>query len=183
MNDLISREAVGYYIQSYIHEIITESGTDKNEHTNSILRAILNGIKTMPSVQPTRPTEQWQELKETITEMCDNGGTGTQQEVCKFLTNYMEILEKQMQQPCEDCISRKQALKKTKALIRGDYDPEYIIKALKMLPSVTPNAKTGKWIDIGNEGLVFKCSLCGDKNTIESHYCPNCGARMEEAEE
>lgn len=47
-------------------------------------------------------TEQWQELKETIIEMRDNGGTGTQQEVCKFLANYMEILEKQMQQPCED---------------------------------------------------------------------------------
>lgn len=38
---------------------------------------------------------------------------------------------------------------------------------------------TGKWIDIGNEGLVFKCSLCGNKNTIESNYCPNCGAKME----
>lgn len=43
--------------------------------------------------------EQWQELKETITEMRDNDGTGTQQEVCKFLVNYMEILEKQMQEP------------------------------------------------------------------------------------
>ena len=42
--------------------------------------------------------EQWQELKETITEMRDNNGTGTQQEVCKFLVNYMEILEKQMQE-------------------------------------------------------------------------------------
>ena len=44
-------------------------------------------------------TEQWQELKETITEMRDNDGIGTQQEVCKFLVNYMEILEKQMQEP------------------------------------------------------------------------------------
>ena len=43
--------------------------------------------------------EQWQELKETIIEMRDNDGTGTQQEVCKFLANYMEILEKQMQEP------------------------------------------------------------------------------------
>lgn len=42
-------------------------------------------------------TEQWQELKETITEMRDSNGTCTQQEVCKFLVNYMEILEKQMQ--------------------------------------------------------------------------------------
>ena len=47
-------------------------------------------------------TEQWRELKETITEMRDNGGTGTQQDVCKFLANYMETLEKQMQQPMRD---------------------------------------------------------------------------------
>lgn len=40
--------------------------------------------------------EQWQELKETITEMHDNNGTGTQQEVCKFLVNYMDVLEKQI---------------------------------------------------------------------------------------
>lgn len=43
-------------------------------------------------------TEQWQELKETITEMRDNDGTSTQQEVCRFLVNYMETLEKQMQE-------------------------------------------------------------------------------------
>lgn len=40
-------------------------------------------------------TDQWQELKETIIEMRDNDGTGTQQEVCKFLVDYMNILEKQ----------------------------------------------------------------------------------------
>ena len=43
--------------------------------------------------------EQWQELKETIIEMRDNGGTGTQHEICRFLANYMNILEKQMQEP------------------------------------------------------------------------------------
>lgn len=41
-------------------------------------------------------TEQWQELKETIIEMRDNDGTGTQQEVCKFLANLMDLLEKQI---------------------------------------------------------------------------------------
>lgn len=40
--------------------------------------------------------EQWQELKETIIEMRDNDGTCTQQEVCKFLANLMDVLEKQM---------------------------------------------------------------------------------------
>lgn len=39
--------------------------------------------------------EQWQELKETIIELRDNNGTGTQQEVCKFLVNLMNVLEKQ----------------------------------------------------------------------------------------
>lgn len=40
--------------------------------------------------------EQWQELKETIIEMRDNDGTLTQQEVCKFLANLMDVLEKQI---------------------------------------------------------------------------------------
>lgn len=62
-DDCISRQAVGYYIQSYIHEIITESGTDKNEHTNSILRAILNGIKTMPSVTPKAKMGRWIDIQ------------------------------------------------------------------------------------------------------------------------
>ena len=38
--------------------------------------------------------EQWRELKETIIELRDNDGTGTQQEICKFLANYMDVLEK-----------------------------------------------------------------------------------------
>lgn len=37
--------------------------------------------------------EQWQELKETITELRDNDGTGTQHEVCEFLLNMMRKLE------------------------------------------------------------------------------------------
>lgn len=40
--------------------------------------------------------EAWKELKETIIEMRDNDGTGTQQEVCKFLANLMDVLEKQI---------------------------------------------------------------------------------------
>ena len=40
--------------------------------------------------------EQWDELKETIAELRDNNGIATQQEVCKFLANYMDVLEKQV---------------------------------------------------------------------------------------
>ena len=46
-------------------------------------------------------TEQWKMLKETIIELRDNDGTGTQQEICKFLVNYMNVLEKQMQEEGE----------------------------------------------------------------------------------
>lgn len=41
--------------------------------------------------------EQWQELKETIIELRDNDGTATQQEVCRFLANLMDALEKQVE--------------------------------------------------------------------------------------
>lgn len=37
--------------------------------------------------------EQWDELKETIIELRDNDGTATQQEVCQFLFNLMNVLE------------------------------------------------------------------------------------------
>ena len=58
--DCISRDAVKYYIQAHIHEIITESGIDKNSHTNGVLRALLNGVDTMPSVTPQEPqTFKW----------------------------------------------------------------------------------------------------------------------------
>lgn len=41
--------------------------------------------------------EQWDELKETIIELRDNNGTATQQEVCQFLANLMNVLEAQME--------------------------------------------------------------------------------------
>lgn len=52
--------------------------------------------------------EQWNELKETIKELRDNGGAATQQMICHFLANYMDILEKQqIQESDNDIISRK----------------------------------------------------------------------------
>lgn len=50
--------------------------------------------------------EQWTELKETIIELRDNDGTATQQEVCKFLANYMGMLERQM----PECMTINKAL-------------------------------------------------------------------------
>lgn len=39
------------------------------------------------------PIDMWNELKETIIELRDNGGMGTQHVVCKFLVTLMEVQE------------------------------------------------------------------------------------------
>lgn len=41
--------------------------------------------------------------------------------------------------------------------------------------------KHGRWTRIDDEyGHDYVCSECNDKNDRKSHYCPNCGARMEQ---
>lgn len=87
--DAISRQAV--------IEIIDEEWLCNAEYE---FRPLVEAIEKLPSVRPQEQIpEQWQELKETIIEMRDNDGTGTQQEACKFLANYMAVLEKQMVEP------------------------------------------------------------------------------------
>lgn len=65
--DCVSRQSVVYIIKSYIHEIITESGMDKNEHTNKVLRLIADLIETM---QPVTPSSQgWIPCSEGLPEI------------------------------------------------------------------------------------------------------------------
>lgn len=64
-NNYVNRDAVLYYVKSHIHEIITESGIDKNDHTNRVLRAIVNGIKTMP---PCEGNNGWIPCSERLPE-------------------------------------------------------------------------------------------------------------------
>ena len=139
-------------------------------------------------------TEQWQELKETITELRDNDGIGTQQEVCKFLANLMDVLEKQMQEPCEDAISRQATLEPYRVLKDTDTLCVALIRAnIMQQPPVNvlkQESKTGHWIDTdewretidGFEqwGYFRKCSRCGYvfKFLEIDNYCPNCGCRM-----
>ncbi len=51
-------------------------------------------IEDAPAVDAI-PRGKWNELKETIIEMRDNGRTALKTDVCKFLTNLIEILEKE----------------------------------------------------------------------------------------
>ena len=144
-------------------------------------------------------TEQWQELKETIIEMRDNNGTGTQQEVCKFLANYMEVLEKQTQEPCEDAIGRQAVLDVMRKnhrsggrdidgdYVEGDYR-ECLYDDIISIPSINSQPKTGNWVykiygGFHEQGDWY-CSHCDyqfNYGNGHAEYCPKCGFKMSEA--
>lgn len=46
-----------------------------------------------------------------------------------------------------------------------------------------PERKTGHWIDMSEGFSPYECSECGAVEFKKSNYCPNCGAKMEGAEE
>lgn len=61
--------------------------------------------------------------------------------------------------------------------------------AIRQLPSVTPERKTGKWILIDDNHLltknIYKCSICGEVisemrgyNVYKSFPYSHCGAKM-----
>lgn len=49
-----------------------------------------DAIANLPSIDAE---EKWQEIKETVLELRDNGGTATQKEVSGFLLNLMDVLD------------------------------------------------------------------------------------------
>ncbi len=87
--------------------------------------------------------------------------------------------------PCGDAISREDTLKAMieKLGISGEkylYPAEATLyKVVKNMPSVTPQPKIGKWIDVFDVfGGYECCSECGCMDSCDSDYCPNCGAKM-----
>lgn len=89
------------------------------------------------------------------------------------------------QEPCDDAISR-QAVEE---IIWEE--PSYadalnvlaeVRDKVRTLPSVTPQQKTGQWIQVENDKC--KCDQCEVIQFIaiypygHKNYCPNCGAKM-----
>ena len=88
------------------------------------------------------------------------------------------------QQPSEDCISRQAVL--NTLFYKSDNNCEVVLNKelqdrIKALPSVTPQQKMGKWIDVDSlDGALWhECSECGETEFYATDYCPNCGAKME----
>lgn len=87
-------------------------------------------------------------------------------------------------EPCEDAISRAEAIRIASGYCHWTNIPDELAK----LPSVTPKQKMGRWIDEGfyaegHSEHAYRCSEC-DEHYIgyvgEFKYCPNCGAKKGE---
>ena len=101
------------------------------------------------------------------------------------------------QEPCEDCISRQQAIDKMQELEEEDiesygcsipesFDGKRAIEALKALSSVHPKPKVGRWI-VQPKGIYahLVCDKClsNAPYNCRTNYCPNCGQpKMQEVE-
>ena len=90
----------------------------------------------------------------------------------------------------DDLISRKAVLSMKRLFIDEDGVMAYAVPTgnILRLPSVTPKAKTGRWIDIqyfkaDDTYYRPKCPFCSIEPKEYSNYCPNCGAKMQEVEE
>lgn len=107
------------------------------------------------------------------------------------LQKFIDEIKTLKQEPCEDCISRKNTLAEFKRLY---FDNDTVIRCAELvlggMPSVTSQTKTGHWILSGG---YWRCSECKEKALlkldkvgvgcreyipIKSNYCPNCGRKM-----
>ena len=97
------------------------------------------------------------------------------------------------QEPCEDCVSRIEALNSLDKVENKDswYRLTDVMKMIRNLPPVIPQPKTGRWIsgheETGALGITYTekiCSNCGWSHSlvIPKNYCPNCGIKMVESE-
>lgn len=113
---------------------------------------------------------------------------GSYKSVCKAINELPSVNP----QPCEDAIDRAEAIK----IASGYCHPANVAKELAKLPPVTPQPKTGHWIEHPEietstpEYLMFyECSECGDKQCFcksdihKKRFCGNCGCRMVEPQE
>lgn len=100
----------------------------------------------------------------------------------RVITDNIKTIE---QEPCEDCISRAEALKHSHIEYDDDGEGHRVVyvEEIKALSPVTPQPKIGEWIYTGDyitEGML-KCSECGFEHDVSERflYCPNCGIKME----
>lgn len=159
-------------LKNYTHG---KKNTDKVEISVLALNRIIKTLSHEPKTIQEKQAES-----EKYQKVFDDG----------YANGYAQARFDYEQEPCEDCISRQAVLD-----LIADYDLSMgqVVKCIHALPPVTPQPKTGHWIECmprGTEEWSYKCSECNFwkyKKTInlsKFKFCPNCGCRMvEESEE
>lgn len=110
-----------------------------------------------------------------------------------------DVAVEAMERESCDAISRQAVIDilkdKWDLYMYADDAMEASIDKIKVMPSVTPQSKTGHWIGIDEEPHeVWECDHCGfvidGSGCIDPYdyrdtykYCPNCGAKMIEPRE
>lgn len=102
-------------------------------------------------------------------------------QLVEWLKEYKRLLERE---PCEDAISRAEAIR----IASGYCYYTNIPKELEKLPAVQPEPKKGKWIFVDKAHEHAHCSECdyGNVDLLDGrphNYCPNCGCCMVEPQE
>lgn len=109
-----------------------------------------------------------------------------------------KIYDIDYQEPCEDVISRAEALKVINKMDIPEDMSVFEIKShisveISTLPPATPKRKVGEWIKKNNDYFDwYECSECGYGSDGEMKYnrlcdvrtkfCPNCGTEIESEE-
>jgi len=122
----------------------------------------------------------------------EQGNMGEQKEALDMAIKALE------QESCEDAISRQAVLSKIKEVCFSEEwlqfrvdngssgQRDFLINYIEQLPPVTPQLKTGRWINV--DETHSKCDRCEAVFEITSpngevNYCPNCGTKMIEVQE
>lgn len=134
-------------------------------------------LKRLPSVKPKQKTD-------------DINKSNFSQEQYKADLQCAYDCGRASVKPCEDAISRADAIK----VASGYCHPQNIAEELAKLPHVTPKQKVGHWINkslssgCGIRFVASECTCCGritffDCDQLIYNYCPHCGAKMVEPQE
>jgi len=109
----------------------------------------------------------------------------------KSIREWAKIITEQ--EPCEDAISRQATVEflekhaETYEDVRvkmGFKASASLINNRNNLPPVTPQQKTGRWIEHFDEsGKWYECDQCHTDWGGSVNYCPNCGCCMFEPQE
>jgi len=117
----------------------------------------------------------------TLEEIIDEGWLISDFEKCTAIDACEMAIEALEKEPCEDAISRQAVLD----LVNSDWKYEGLETDVASLPPVTPQSKTGHWIeeiDDYGEVIGWHCDKCyedsGFTTDCKWNHCPNCGAKM-----